>query len=209
MGSDTSHFKQRRRDATANMLVTAAEAVIARNGYEKVTMREIASEAGCTAGTLYTYFKNKHDLLLAIIEKHSASALEIFFAAANHTGTPLERLRNMMQTAVDYAANNRNFFRVLYSGAPIRPLTVMPGLSEHISAKWQELWQIELGIIREAQALGDIRTDFDAESIHAFMHGLGMGIIGSISTEDSPPPKDEQLRTLWGFFTGGIGAKTR
>ena len=206
MGSESECFKQRRHDATANLLISAAETTIARKGYDNVTMREIAAEAGCTPGTLYIYFRSKRDLVFAIMESHSNVALQGFLAAVNPALPPMERLRSIMQTGVEYFVRNRNLFRVLYSWAPIRPPTVISSLPANIRTEWEKFWRMELDIIMAAQAAGEIRRDFTPESIHRFMQRLVMGFFESISTQETPPPKEEQMRMLWGFFTGGIGA---
>ncbi|MBB3108468.1 AcrR family transcriptional regulator [Paenibacillus phyllosphaerae] len=44
----------------------AAERLFITRGYEAVTMREIAKEAGCSHTAIYLYFKNKEDLLQQI-----------------------------------------------------------------------------------------------------------------------------------------------
>ncbi len=57
-------------------LAEAAARVIARSGVDGASMREIATEAGWTTGTLVHYFANKHELLdftlRASIERRSA-----------------------------------------------------------------------------------------------------------------------------------------
>jgi len=57
-------------------LAEAAARVIARSGVDAASMREIATEAGWTTGTLVHYFASKHELLdftlRASIERRSA-----------------------------------------------------------------------------------------------------------------------------------------
>ena len=42
--------------------------VIARDGLEKTTIRAIAKEAGCSAGSLAHYFSDKEDILRQALE---------------------------------------------------------------------------------------------------------------------------------------------
>ncbi len=49
-------------------IIDAAMSVFARKGFAKATNKDIAREAGITAGLIYHYFKNKEDLLGAVIE---------------------------------------------------------------------------------------------------------------------------------------------
>ena len=49
-------------DAVRNELLSKAAVLFARRGYGSLTIREIATEAGVSTGTLYHYFKGKEDL---------------------------------------------------------------------------------------------------------------------------------------------------
>jgi AcrR family transcriptional regulator len=48
----------------------AAVNLIARHGYEAVSMRQLAAEVGVQAAALYRYFPTKEDLLFALMETH-------------------------------------------------------------------------------------------------------------------------------------------
>jgi AcrR family transcriptional regulator len=61
-------FDQRRSDLTA-----AAARVIARDGLEAATLREVAAEAGWTTGALTHYFADKRELLLATFKASLAN----------------------------------------------------------------------------------------------------------------------------------------
>jgi AcrR family transcriptional regulator len=60
---------------TRDLLLSAAEQVFARVGYEKAQVEEIAEAAGFSKGALYAHFKSKEDLFLALYEKKTASSL--------------------------------------------------------------------------------------------------------------------------------------
>ncbi len=62
---------QRRQRAVARTredILNAAVRAFARTGYQSVTMRDIAREAGYTAAALYTYFDNKQEILAALVK---------------------------------------------------------------------------------------------------------------------------------------------
>src|SRR5579875_4013179 len=52
-----------------NEVLQAATAVFARAGFHQARMEDIAQEAGLAKGTLYLYFKNKDDLIAAILHR--------------------------------------------------------------------------------------------------------------------------------------------
>jgi hypothetical protein len=141
------------------------------------------------------------------MERHSAVALDGFTAAMAVPSEPLDKLRSLVETAVEHFHQNRTLFRVLYSWTRMRPPQFPPDLPPSITEKWQAFWQQEVDIIRRAQAAGEIRQDFPPESIQRFMQGLIMGVFESLTPQEVLPPKEELVRTLWGFLTGGIGAR--
>jgi AcrR family transcriptional regulator len=66
---------QERTAVTRDLLLTAAEQVFARVGYEKAQVEEIALAAGFSKGALYAHFKSKEELFLALYETKTAASL--------------------------------------------------------------------------------------------------------------------------------------
>jgi AcrR family transcriptional regulator len=66
---------QKRTAVTRDLLLSAAEQVFARVGYEKALVEEIALAAGFSKGALYAHFKSKEELFLALYETKTASSL--------------------------------------------------------------------------------------------------------------------------------------
>ena len=60
---------------TRDLLLSAAEQVFARVGYEKAQVEELAKAAGFSKGGLYAHFKSKEELFLALYETKTASYL--------------------------------------------------------------------------------------------------------------------------------------
>jgi AcrR family transcriptional regulator len=60
---------------TRDLLLSAAEQVFARVGYEKAQVEEIAKAAGFSKGALYAHFKSKEKLFLALYQVKTAGYL--------------------------------------------------------------------------------------------------------------------------------------
>jgi AcrR family transcriptional regulator len=60
---------ERRRAMTREHLLEAAAIVFARDGFHAATLDEVASTAGFTKGAVYSNFKNKEDLFLALLDQ--------------------------------------------------------------------------------------------------------------------------------------------
>lgn len=65
-----------RTQETQARLLNAAEEVFVRDGYEAAQLDEIAARAGRSKGAVYTHFKSKEDLFLALFEHRTRSYIE-------------------------------------------------------------------------------------------------------------------------------------
>jgi TetR/AcrR family fatty acid metabolism transcriptional regulator len=59
--------RERLRREREQRILDAAAAVFAQKGYHRATVRDIAVAADVADGTIYNYFENKFDLLLALL----------------------------------------------------------------------------------------------------------------------------------------------
>lgn len=61
----------RKKDETLrDTLLNAAQNIADMEGIEAVNIRSIAGEAGVASGTVYNYFSNKEEILLALTERY-------------------------------------------------------------------------------------------------------------------------------------------
>jgi len=206
MSDQTATLRQRLRDTAYEAMLDSAERVMIQKGYEKATMQEIAAAAGCATGTFYGYFKNKEELLQGIVGRHFRALAAMMRQAAADCQTPLEKLYRHMRVAVEYFNRERDFFRLFFAAIPRRADAVEHLLRQSAQDDHTAFHEYTLHIIREAQSRGEVRSDFPAEGILKFMHGLSLAAFEQFSVESPPRDSEEQLRVLWGFMTGGIGA---
>jgi AcrR family transcriptional regulator len=61
-------FKEQMAEARRTQILMGAAQVFAQKGFHKATTKEIAQSAGVSEGTIYNYFDNKRELLLAMVE---------------------------------------------------------------------------------------------------------------------------------------------
>jgi AcrR family transcriptional regulator len=62
---------QRLDEAKRDAILTAAKRRLNQYGVRKTTMQDIAEEVGIAVGTLYLYFKNKNEILIATAEAYT------------------------------------------------------------------------------------------------------------------------------------------
>lgn len=56
-----------KRERTRAKLIEVAAQVIGEKGYERVTLEDVARRASMTRGAIYGNFKNREDLILAVV----------------------------------------------------------------------------------------------------------------------------------------------
>lgn len=80
-------FQEQLAQARRNLILDAAIVVIAENGFQRTTIKQIAQTAEIADGTIYNYFKNKDAIMLGIVSRLTeAESRELHFAEAQQIG---------------------------------------------------------------------------------------------------------------------------
>ena len=82
-------------------VLQAATAVFARAGFHQARMEDIAQEAGLAKGTLYLYFKNKDDLIAAILHRLFSGELHALEELRASDAPARERLLTLTRRLAD------------------------------------------------------------------------------------------------------------
>jgi len=99
-----------RSEETRKSITEAASRLFGNKGYESVTMREIAKEAGCSHTTIYIYFKDKEALLQELSMPPLLSLFEQIEAAIAREADPDARLKAISMALISFCLVNRNMF---------------------------------------------------------------------------------------------------
>lgn len=89
-----------KRQDIGDLILDAADRLLSRSGYKKMTMDGIAQEVGIAKGTLYLHFASKEELALARIDRIIYRLLAKLQMIAHGGGSASERLREMLVTRV-------------------------------------------------------------------------------------------------------------
>ena len=89
-----SERKEREKQELRSKILEAANKMLAKEGYEKTSLRKIAKEVEYSVGTIYLYFKNKDELFFAIHEE-GFNLLYEKLAPAMEIKNPVDRLHNL------------------------------------------------------------------------------------------------------------------
>jgi AcrR family transcriptional regulator len=86
----------------------AAAALIARHGYDAVSMRQLAGEVGVQAAALYRYFPTKEDLLFALMEGHMSDLAASWQAMRPASPDPAGRLAAFVEHHIRFHIARRH-----------------------------------------------------------------------------------------------------
>jgi AcrR family transcriptional regulator len=116
--------KLKKSDETRSRILEAALSVFRARGFEKATMRDIATEAGVAVGAAYYYFDSKDALVMAFYERAQGEMNPAIEAALDKAKTLEERLRLIITAKFDYFEPNRKLLGALSAHVdPEHPLS--------------------------------------------------------------------------------------
>ncbi len=138
-------MKIKKSEETRTRILEAALAVFRERGFERATMREIATEAGVAVGAAYYYFESKDAIVMAFYER-SQGEMQPRLEALLDKGKTLEaRLRAIISAKFECFAPNRKLLGALSAHAdPEHPLS--PFSRETAAIREQDLGFFERAV---------------------------------------------------------------
>ena len=84
------------KQETLEAILDAAERLLAHYGYGKMTMSDLADEAGIGVGTIYLHFPGKADVAIEVVDRSNRRVIEQLESDMYAEASPVHRLRNML-----------------------------------------------------------------------------------------------------------------
>ncbi|MFO0856065.1 MAG: TetR/AcrR family transcriptional regulator [Phycisphaerales bacterium] len=103
--------------AASTRILTSARKLFLKQGFDSVSMRQIASAARFTPGALYVHFKDKHELVLALMNQDFA-LFQQSMDATRAISDPVERLRELGRAYIRFALNHPHHYQLMFMTAP-------------------------------------------------------------------------------------------
>jgi AcrR family transcriptional regulator len=104
---ETLTKQQLRTKETQARLLQAAQEVFVRDGYESAQLDEIAATAGRSKGAVYTHFKSKEDLFLALYEQRTRSYVDRLVKTLQACTSRKQRLESFREFFVGLVQDRR------------------------------------------------------------------------------------------------------
>lgn len=180
-------------EQTRKDILQASLNMFCEKGYTRTTLDDIAKSINLTKGAVYWYFRNKPDILLALIQedfKNTQEKLE----KNNPNPKTLEEMKDNFLFLADMVDNDANFRKLLYF--LLFQMEWSVGLVNSFKDTLDEFKSKPINVIKQIlvaeQSSGKIASDVDVNNmtctIHAVWHGL---LTNKLSNQD-----DVSLRQL-------------
>lgn len=159
-------------------VLTAAVRLFNERGYDATSMFEIAESLGITKSSVYHHISGKEQLLQMAMDR----ALDGLFEAAEDVRElslpAIERLEQLIRRSVLVLAERFEFVTVLLR---VRGNTEV---EQHALSRRREFDAVVTGLVKQAQAEGDVRPDVDPATAARLL----LGMVNSLSEWYRPRP---------------------
>lgn len=141
--------------ARREAIVDAALTVAIRKGFGSTTVRDVASELGCSSGLIHHYFASMDEVLAAAFEVAAGRDLEVTNAAVSAEPAPSAQL---MAFFASYARTDQDWSSQLWldAWAEAARQPALGATSRRLNVAWQQLLA---QIIERGVASDDFRCD--------------------------------------------------
>ncbi|MBE0712576.1 MAG: TetR/AcrR family transcriptional regulator [Candidatus Aminicenantes bacterium] len=85
-----------RREDIRDLILDAVDVLLAKFGYKKMTMEDVARQVGIGKGTIYLHFPGKEELILSHIDRIAERIVAKIREIAGSSDSPDRRIRKML-----------------------------------------------------------------------------------------------------------------
>ena len=152
--TENSHREAERK----KKILTSATKIIGEKGFQNATIAEIAKEAGIGDATIYEYFKNKEDLLLAIPVETTKDLIAQINEHMMGIKGAFNKLRKFIWWWLNYVEKNPGYGVVVL----LELKTSKTYVSTEAYQAARNFYQIILDIIKEGQEEDVIKKEMNS-----------------------------------------------
>jgi AcrR family transcriptional regulator len=194
--------RTQRQEQTRAQLLDAALRVFLRRGFHGASLDEIAEEAGYTTGAVYSNFKGKDDLFLAVLDAEARRRFPLHGALMLDASSIEEGLRASAREMAEYAREHPGWTGVyveFWTHASRRPELRRKVAEQHewlldtvgaLVEEWASRWGVEFTLPAREVVRG----------IYAISRGLGLEAL----LADGPTAVDQFEEMFLAYATGLI-----
>ena len=143
-------------DSARGKLLQTAAHLFRSKGYERTTVRDLASAVGIQSGSIFHHFKSKDEILRAVMEETIVYNTALMRSALAQSETPRERLLALIRCELQsiVGGTGEAMGVLVYEWRSLSEASQAHILS--LRDAYEQLW---LAVLDEARAAGEFRGD--------------------------------------------------
>jgi AcrR family transcriptional regulator len=179
------------KSAVKDAILDATDRLLARFGYRKMTVDDIAAEAGIGKGTIYLHFSSKEEVVLSHIDRIVERLQERLREIASSDATAAERLRQMLLTRVLF-----RFDSIQHYTQSLNDLLAVlrPGLLSRRAQYFEAEAKIFAQVLNAGRQSGEFSFNDDHATAHALLQATNGLLPYSLSTTELGAREDVEQR---------------
>lgn len=195
-----SELKSNKSSRTRDHIATVAAALFERDGYQGVTMEQIAAAAGVARGTLYNHFPLKDAVLAHWMHARLARELAPLMQEALSRDRFVSRVATLLDASAQWWEQHRQYAApyIRYRFDEVREGQAGQDASDMIDAY--------AALISQAQQTGELRSDMSAERLARYLHYLYLCAVMEW-LEDGQSALADGFAQMLEFFLQGAEAR--
>lgn len=195
----TEEANQRIREERREQILDAAARVFARKGLAGARIADIAAAGEMSQGLIFRYFASKEEVFAAVVEKALQSATRLAQAALQQPGSPLEKLRWLLQVMLEGMWRKPDYSLVIQHA--LNSEATPQEMREHVFEQSERSLQLYRQLIVEGQEAGEVVQDDPDILTLAFascIWGLSSAVLHlpRVLGIEGPPDPEVVLRLL-------------
>lgn len=191
------------KEETRNLILTSAKMHFEKSGFDKATLRAIASTANVGLGTTFRYFPNKPSLLIAVLLDELEKVEDSAFQSLPENESIIEKCIHITDTYYSYYAKRLSLSRTL-----IKESNFIQGkFGELLVKRTDNFISRILDEMISAQKKGELRKDADCDlAAKTFFSFFMRYLFTGLSAPKFDIEKSlETIRKLMEQYMKGIG----
>ncbi len=168
--------REREQQMRRQLIMNAAQRLFEKKGYESTTVDEIAAEAELGKGTIYSYFKSKDEIYIAILEQGLEILKERVFQVVDGQLSAVETLYALYDTFIQYHRERRDFAETLFVQVDEQIFLRLGDLVRGLKNKSSEWVELVSGVLQKGIDAGEF-IPCDIDRMAKTIIGLILGLI--------------------------------
>lgn len=180
------------REAVREAILDATDRRLARFGYKKMTIDELAADAGIGKGTVYLHFSSKEEVVLSHVDRiveRLCVRLETLAAKDQPAG---DRIKAMLVERVVFRLHSVQHYSEALNDVAA---AIRPGLIQRRARHFEQEGAIFARVLTDGRRAGEFHVPRAPEAARALLEATNSLLPYSLSPQELGDPADVARRT--------------